>query len=137
MIIDKLKPYLPYLLVPIFILYALDFITLIIHIAEIITYGLIVIQSIGFLFGIVVSIADKFPNHKTNPDVFRIRIIRYIMPFKWGYDLSNWLIESDKKEEIEKEICKLHGHRLLHAGSLYSFGSRGCFFVYGGVYRAC
>jgi len=88
-----LKPYLwPYVLIPVIILYSLDFIILMLHTVEWILIAALTLYGVAFLIGMFGGVLSIAPGTDYST-LINLRIVDKVPPLKWGYLMVTWLFE--------------------------------------------
>lgn len=89
---NDLKPYLlPYFLIPLLIVYIIDYLVFLLWIVQICVISGIIFLTCGFFIGLALYI--KVDAVKV-PVFLEMRIIRFIPSIKWGYELMDWALYS-------------------------------------------
>ena len=93
--------YLVWFLVPILILYGLDFLKLMLSLLEIIVITVVLFQNTFLIIGAALGILSLDPSRDYD-FLFRMRGNKFVPMFSWGFSLSKWLLK-DAKKDPEKE----------------------------------
>jgi len=89
---ELLKPYYLWLLVPLLILYGLDFLQLLVTLAFTISYVILLCIILSFVGGVTLGILAHLPNHDYS-NIFKMRVTKMLPPVRWGHDVVYWMLE--------------------------------------------
>jgi hypothetical protein len=93
--------YLSWFLIPIGILYGLDFLKLMLTLVEMLVSLLVATQVMSFLFGAGLAMWSLYPE-KDYSFAFTVRGAKYLPMFRWGFEFTKWLMEDIVKVPEEK-----------------------------------
>ena len=85
---DSFKYYGPFLLLPLLLIYSLDFIQTLAYLIQLGAICFMMLSFSSFVLGIALAIMKASEIHK-------MRLVKIIKPISWGYELANWLMDGE------------------------------------------
>lgn len=83
---DTFKYYGPFLLLPLLLIYSLDFIRALCYLIQLVATIFISLSFSSFILGTVLAVTKS-------SEIHGMRLVKIIKPINWGYELANWLMD--------------------------------------------
>lgn len=88
------EPYYLWVLLPLVLIYGLDFLQLVLRVASLALICSMVLMTLAFIGGFAASIMTNLPGYNYY-EAYNTRLASVVRPFRWGFDLCEWLMEED------------------------------------------